>query len=79
MSPAPLVPGYCHPLIRIFIIIRIITRAGFKIKFPGPGKKQEEVLTCHANNLSDFLRKLRYTLDMTGFWRSDTFRIRIVN
>jgi hypothetical protein len=38
MSPAPLVPGN----IPISTIARIITRASFKIQFPGPRKKQEQ-------------------------------------
>ena len=53
MSPAPLVPEHCHPLIyRIYRIARIITRACLIIKFPGPKKKQEEESTCQYTHLS---------------------------
>ena len=48
MSPAPLVPGHCHPLTRISMIARIITRACFKIQFPGPRKEHEEESTCYG-------------------------------
>jgi len=52
MSPAPLVPGHCHPLTRISMIARIITRACFRIQFPGPKKKQEEESACQYTHLS---------------------------
>jgi hypothetical protein len=50
MSPAPPVPGHRCPGARIPMITRIITRAGFKIKFLGLRKNQEEELTGHHHN-----------------------------
>ena len=54
MSPAPPVPGHRHLGARIPMITWIITRAGFKIKFLGLRKKQEEELTGHHHNRKKF-------------------------